>query len=239
MRSSIADLNIALVEDIAIFNEQRQDPMDRCFIQVNSISLSNLINQMLAFKSKLHSFFPVDSDIDSLIKDSKKLSSQLFNDESISDLKQLLSSPLLVYYRSFLTCEHSEENLDFYLETLSYKQLSIQQEINEHAAFIYNTYLRSGAIRQVNIAHNTQQLLDMRMNKGPDFDLNVFEKASKEIYKLMESDSWKRFIKSDFFPRMHYRATKKEWSVQGEETEFKTGGVFPKLSEKKPKTRVR
>jgi hypothetical protein len=211
---------------------------------------------VLSFKSKLHSFFPVDSDTlaaDELLKEAKMLGMVTFSGEPITELKQLFKEfSLLEYYRSFLTCEHSEENLEFYLRVQNYKKLEIQLEINEEAINLYTTYLRSGAPRQVNIAHNTQQSLDILFHRLSDFETNVFDKACKEIYKLMESDSWKRFIKSDYFPRLHYRAQKKDFLnyenhevVKNQEVvkpqemaKSPSHELFPKF-EKKPKTRVR
>lgn len=46
------------------------------------------------------------------------------------------------------------------------------------------------------------------------FDINLFDDCQKAIYRLIETDSWPRFIKTPLYSRLVKKLTKREFVVE-------------------------
>lgn len=102
-------------------------------------------------------------------------------------LEEVLSSKeLLPYFRHFLESEHSEENLDFWQSIQDFKDEASMDRANE----IFDTYLKSGAEKEVNINFEIKNTVERNL---PFPTYRVFEKAEDSIFQLMKTDSYQRF----------------------------------------------
>uniref|UniRef100_A0A1I7V2M7 RGS domain-containing protein n=1 Tax=Caenorhabditis tropicalis TaxID=1561998 RepID=A0A1I7V2M7_9PELO len=74
------------------------------------------------------------------------------------------------------------------------------QSVSEYDRFadyriehIYLTYIKFGAPFEVSLQYGTRDALV----KSKEKSINVFDQAQKEVYGLMEKDSYNRFLRSD------------------------------------------
>eukprot|EP00002_Diphylleia_rotans_P006272 TRINITY_DN1562_c0_g1_i7.p1 TRINITY_DN1562_c0_g1~~TRINITY_DN1562_c0_g1_i7.p1 ORF type:complete len:532 (+),score=106.91 TRINITY_DN1562_c0_g1_i7:53-1648(+) len=122
------------------------------------------------------------------------------------NLRALISSKAgLETFRAFLISEHSIENLDFYQEIFVFRKGNVEERnvLFEH---LYRTYVMQKASLQVNLSGSVRSEMNDWIEKNPLDDnmervvpLTIFDRAQAEIFDLIESDSYKRFIKSSFF----------------------------------------
>ena len=121
-------------------------------------------------------------------------------------LEELLKDPEgVVVFLKHLEREHSSENLRFWLACDEFKACPLKK-LKEKADLIFKDYLSTKASYQVNL--DSRLMLDVR-----DSMLNphhfIFQAAQYEIFRLMRSDSYPRFLKSD-----NYMMLCKEASMQ-------------------------
>nr|CAB3262175.1 uncharacterized protein LOC100178431 [Phallusia mammillata] len=91
-------------------------------------------------------------------------------------------------FRDFLRKEYSEENLDFWNDVEEYRTCEHHSNL---ACIIYSTYIESNSPREVNLTFRTKTSIKNQLN---DPNQSTFDDAQREIYRLMESDSYVRFI---------------------------------------------
>eukprot|EP00004_Rigifila_ramosa_P005643 TRINITY_DN1625_c0_g1_i1.p1 TRINITY_DN1625_c0_g1~~TRINITY_DN1625_c0_g1_i1.p1 ORF type:complete len:456 (-),score=108.95 TRINITY_DN1625_c0_g1_i1:56-1423(-) len=115
-------------------------------------------------------------------------------------LRKLLSTDLGVrYFTLHLEAEFSGENGQFYAAVEEFKK----NPTFSTARSIWNTYLLNDAPLQVNVSFATQQAC-----KPPETDPlsplshSLFDKAQEEVFKLMASDSYARFVKGTLYSQL-------------------------------------
>ncbi|CAL8269460.1 unnamed protein product [Arctogadus glacialis] len=107
----------------------------------------------------------------------------------LRDQKQLAA------FRAFLRSEFSEENLDFWLACEAFRDTSSSGERGWKAEHIYQEFLHPNARREVNVDHLTREKIQglLAEQRPPAW---CFAEAQRNIYLLMERDTWPRFLRS-------------------------------------------
>lgn len=93
-------------------------------------------------------------------------------------------------FAQFLRKEFSAENLLFWQEAEAYRR----HPSPELASYLYKTFVDVGAPLEVNTPFSTKEEIKARLEQGAPGDL--FEAMQREVYGLMETDSFKRFSES-------------------------------------------
>lgn len=135
----------------------------------------------------------------------------------------------MAVFRHFLRSEFSEENLDFWLAVEKYKKMRTQTKMAAKAHSIFNEFISTSATRQVllsvpcaicprlcpafflsfdicpflpqvNVDSSVREVTNqnLRQTPGPA----SFRRAQEQIYSLMESDSYPRFLKSLLYSQL-------------------------------------
>ena len=114
-------------------------------------------------------------------------------------LEYLLRDPegVLVFIKH-LEKEHSSENLKFWLLCQKYKACPLKK-LKEKAEQIFNEFLSPQATSKVNVYFHIMADIEEGM-KNPTH--STFELAQNDIFKLMQRDSYPRFLKSDAYLQM-------------------------------------
>ncbi|OXB56472.1 hypothetical protein ASZ78_013404 [Callipepla squamata] len=95
-------------------------------------------------------------------------------------------------FREFLKSEFSEENIEFWLACEDYKRTKADH-LHGKAERIYEEFVQSDAIKQINIDH---QMREATAKRAQEPTHTSFDEAQRTIYILMERDSYPRFLKS-------------------------------------------
>ncbi|XP_051481597.1 regulator of G-protein signaling 1-like [Apus apus] len=101
-------------------------------------------------------------------------------------------------FREFLKSEFSEENIEFWLACEDYKK-SKSDHLQCKAERIYEEFVQSDAIKQINIDH---QIREATAKKAQDPTRTSFDEVQKTVYILMERDSYPRFLKSKAYLKL-------------------------------------
>ena len=98
------------------------------------------------------------------------------------------------YFRLFLSREFNVENITFWESVLDFRN-----QFKAKAMFLYTTYISQAAMSQVNIpAKMRAAIKDALMEEDiEDINIDIFNDAQEEIYKVMQRDPFPRFLKSD------------------------------------------
>jgi len=132
---------------------------------------------------------------------------------SVTGLRETIANDQAMdLFMQYLETEFSSENLMFYRDVIEYKKMD-QKDVSglrEKAFEIYNQYIVDGAELQVNISYLVLEPLVSKMNqwRNPNAEINpealytVFDEAQEEVYRLMESDSYRRFQTSELYQRL-------------------------------------
>lgn len=91
--------------------------------------------------------------------------------------------------------EFSDENLQFWLECSKFQMAfgdTDEMDRYKNCKRLVETYCKKGAEMQVNLSDAVLSEVVRNFTNG-DIDANLFEKARKEIYKLMQNDSYNRY----------------------------------------------
>jgi len=126
-------------------------------------------------------------------------------------------------FKEFLAKELSIENYIFYLAVEDYRKhkkeackklkptdAALRAEMKPIAVKIFNTFINKNNIHSsnVNLPEDVDERITRRLrthfDQGQDqeqgsSDKTIFDEAQEAIFKLMESDSWQRFQKSDSY----------------------------------------
>lgn len=100
----------------------------------------------------------------------------------------------LAAFREFLKSEFSEENLEFWLACQDYREFTPPTSRFLRATEIYREFLHPMAMREVNIDQCTRDKVKRSMAEASPW---CFDEAAAHILRLMESDSWPRFLRSN------------------------------------------
>ena len=114
-------------------------------------------------------------------------------------LERLLDDPVGIQtFFMHLKEEHSTENIRFWLACENYKR-SEADTLEETASLIYNEFLSRRASSQINV--NCSLLRDVRREMAQP-SKKTFAKVQHEIFNLMRTDSYPRFLKSEKYATM-------------------------------------
>lgn len=117
------------------------------------------------------------------------------------ELNKLIYHPLgRDYFTRYLKQEFSEENIKFWMEAKSYKEIPEDNADKrvEMGREIWNQFVKPGAAEQVNL--NSSNLKFVREHvENNQFPPNLFQSCMDEILALMSTDSFKRFKQGDLF----------------------------------------
>ncbi|KAM9718760.1 regulator of G-protein signaling 21-like [Menidia menidia] len=112
-------------------------------------------------------------------------------------LETLLSSKLgIQIFEAFLKSEFSDENLEFWIVCEDYKKIKSSFRMTCRAKKIFKRYIQAEAPREINIDQKTKEQIRWNL-KVPSVE--CFDDAQKTVYRLMERDSYPRFLKSDVY----------------------------------------
>lgn len=127
--------------------------------------------------------------------------------ESGSRIPQTLEEVLAIpsgrhTFVRFLGKEWSVENMYFHDAVLRYQALDGNGVTRyEQALKVYRTFIPDTALFQVNISHTVRhkiehQVAELEPGEAPE---DLFDAANEEIFHLMKTDSFERFVKSPIF----------------------------------------
>ncbi|VDI20539.1 regulator of G-protein signaling [Mytilus galloprovincialis] len=112
-------------------------------------------------------------------------------------IEELLCDPAgKEQFSKFLDKEFSGENLKFWLACQDLKCLPIR-EVNFKVTEIFSEFLAPGAHNPVNVEGRISELVRGRIENH--VDRYCFEEAQDHIFKLMKSDSYSRYLRSDMY----------------------------------------
>nr|XP_039269795.1 regulator of G-protein signaling 8-like [Styela clava] len=97
-------------------------------------------------------------------------------------------------FRQFLAGEFSEENLDFWCQCERFKKEKSSKQ-RKRAPKIFNTFIADNAPREINIDSMTK-IATKKNIQTPN--AQTFDLAQQKIFKLMEKDSFPRFLSSKY-----------------------------------------
>ncbi|KAL0966797.1 hypothetical protein UPYG_G00300260 [Umbra pygmaea] len=106
----------------------------------------------------------------------------------------LINSYGLATFRDFLSSEFSEENIEFWLACEEYKSTKDPGKMAAKAKRICQDFLQTGAKWEVNIDHFTK---DKTLRNIAQLTPMTFDLAQRQVFALMEKDSYGRFLKSN------------------------------------------
>jgi len=157
------------------------------------------------------------------------------SDELDVGLHNILAEPdLVLIFRDFLKESLSSENLAFIIEVENFKDLwsngASPQHITIRANEIYNKYFKTSSDYELNVPGPLLEELREKM-KTPSS--TIFNRIQLSIFKLMESDSYPRFIKSQLYKQYQ------EDFKKGKKAKPKRGLFSSKKKINDPVTRLR
>jgi len=95
-------------------------------------------------------------------------------------------------FTNFLCLQFCVENL-FFWEAVQQFHSVAQQELKTAAKGLFDKYLAAGAAYEVNIPISIKKALDAQIKAGV-FSNTMFDDAAAQTLKLMELDSYPRFV---------------------------------------------
>uniref|UniRef100_A0A3B4V2I1 Regulator of G-protein signaling 3-like n=1 Tax=Seriola dumerili TaxID=41447 RepID=A0A3B4V2I1_SERDU len=109
----------------------------------------------------------------------------------------------LVVFRHFLRSEFSEENLDFWLAVERFKRTCPLSKMATRAWKIYDEFISTKAARQVNVDSSVRESTNQNLHLG--VNPTSFQQAQDQIFSLMETDSYPRFLRSHLYAQLANR----------------------------------
>uniref|UniRef100_A0A3P8SGM7 Regulator of G protein signaling 6 n=1 Tax=Amphiprion percula TaxID=161767 RepID=A0A3P8SGM7_AMPPE len=113
-------------------------------------------------------------------------------------------------FLKFLESEFSSENLRFWLAVQDLKRMP-QQEVGQRAQDIWAEFLAEGAPSSINLDSHSYERTSQNLKDPGRYS---YEDAQDHIYKLMKSDSYTRFLRSNVYQDL-LMARKKGKSLTG------------------------
>jgi len=119
---------------------------------------------------------------------------------------QLPSGVRLLTY--FLEQEYSVENIDFWKAVEEWRSFavkdvaekkSVSDRCTKLARQIFDDYIAESGKKQVNVPSEIQKLLSDALERGDQLTPKFFDEAQKEVFKMMNADSWARLRKTPLF----------------------------------------
>ncbi|XP_009817374.2 regulator of G-protein signaling 18 isoform X1 [Gavia stellata] len=97
-------------------------------------------------------------------------------------------------FTKFLKTEFSEENIEFWIACEDYKKSKTARELLPKAKTIYETFIQKDAPKEVNLDFQTKEVTSQNIEQPI---ITTFDAAQNTVYRLMEQDSYPRFLRSD------------------------------------------
>ncbi|NXN98925.1 RGS18 protein, partial [Rhinopomastus cyanomelas] len=97
-------------------------------------------------------------------------------------------------FTRFLKTEFSEENIEFWMACEDYKKSKTARELLPKARSIYETFIQKDAPKEVNLDFQTKEATSQHIEQPI---ITTFDVAQSTVYRLMEQDSYPRFLRSD------------------------------------------
>ncbi|XP_032398306.1 regulator of G-protein signaling 6 [Etheostoma spectabile] len=116
-------------------------------------------------------------------------------------------------FLKFLESEFSSENLRFWLAVQDLKRMP-QQDVAQRAQDIWAEFLAEGAPSSINLDSHSYERTSQNLKDPGRYS---YEDAQDHIYKLMKSDSYTRFLRSNVYQDL-LMARKKPETEQGRRT---------------------
>ncbi|XP_074471148.1 regulator of G-protein signaling 6-like [Sebastes fasciatus] len=116
-------------------------------------------------------------------------------------------------FLKFVESEFSSENLRFWLAVQDLKRMP-QQEVPQRAQDIWTEFLAEGAPSSINLDSHSYERTSQNLKDPGRYS---YEDAQDHIYKLMKSDSYSRFLRSNVYQDL-LMARKKPETEQGRRT---------------------
>uniref|UniRef100_A0A669BLX1 Regulator of G protein signaling 6 n=1 Tax=Oreochromis niloticus TaxID=8128 RepID=A0A669BLX1_ORENI len=116
-------------------------------------------------------------------------------------------------FLKFLESEFSSENLRFWLAVQELKRIP-QHEVAQRAQDIWAEFLAEGAPSSINLDSHSYERTSQNLKDPGRYS---YEDAQDHIYKLMKSDSYSRFLRSNLYQDL-LMARKKVSDSQGRRT---------------------
>ncbi|KAG5446666.1 Regulator of G-protein signaling 7 [Clonorchis sinensis] len=127
-------------------------------------------------------------------------------------IHELLKDPIgLEEFQRWLEKEFSAENLRFWQACQELKGAPLR-ELRQRVLNIYNQYLAPNAVDPLNVDSRIADSIRRQLsNTSPDVNLDryCFEEAESHIFHLMKSDSYYRFLRSDYYRELFSGVKKK------------------------------
>ncbi len=122
---------------------------------------------------------------------------------SLHIYRYVLADPeLVLLFREHLKGSYSSENLAFIVEVENFKDLWNQGAVSDHikkrANEIFNKYFSSTSTYELNIPG---PLLEDLKDKMKIPNTTLFNKVQQSIFKLVENDSYPRFVRDPNFQK--------------------------------------
>jgi len=105
-------------------------------------------------------------------------------------------------FENHLLEEFSAENLTFWKSVKWWKEKFNQTSKDirrREAQNIFSRWLSVGALFQVNVSHPIRDTIGKRLEEETNVSIDLFDGAQKEIYRLMDTDSFSRFKQTRAF----------------------------------------
>ncbi|NXE17530.1 RGS18 protein, partial [Ardeotis kori] len=99
-------------------------------------------------------------------------------------------------FTQFLKTEFSEENIEFWIACEDYKKSKTAHELLPKAKTIYETFIQKDAPKEVNLDFQTKEVTSQNIEQPV---ITTFDAAQNTVYRLMEQDSYPRFLRSDLY----------------------------------------
>jgi len=112
-------------------------------------------------------------------------------------LKQMRDPLVVAVFRRFLLKQHSEENLDFYLEVERLHHTP-NDGLSTKCYSIYNTYVKPESKSQVNLTSPALKEVDGRMDQQ-EYTTKLFDRCQNEALNLLRVNFWAEFRQSTDF----------------------------------------
>ncbi|NXO96795.1 RGS18 protein, partial [Certhia brachydactyla] len=96
-------------------------------------------------------------------------------------------------FTNFLKTEFSEENIEFWMACEDYKKSKSAHELLPKAKTIFETFIQKDAPKEVNLDFQTKEATSRSLGQPVR---SSFDAAQSAVYRLMEQDSFPRFLRS-------------------------------------------
>ncbi|XP_069775640.1 regulator of G-protein signaling 3-like [Narcine bancroftii] len=105
----------------------------------------------------------------------------------------------IIAFKGFLHGEFSEENIDFWQACEDYRHTKSSSKLVSKARKIFAEFVAIHAPREVNLDSTTREVTSSNILNP---SRSTFDLAQRRIFTLMESDSYPRFLRSDFYLKL-------------------------------------